>query len=55
MKNKALNILLCVCGILIALVSAFVLKGQVPKQLSGVLIGIGAGLFGMTFSTSITP
>ncbi|MBD8946184.1 MAG: hypothetical protein EGR97_02510 [Clostridiales bacterium] len=50
MKNKALNILLCVCGILIALVSAFVLKGQVPKQLSGVLISIGAGLFGMTAS-----
>lgn len=57
MKNKMLlYVLLAVAGIIIA-IAGFVLKGASAENLSGILMGVGAGIFGgsaaMVISTAI--
>ena len=49
MKNKKRNIILFLIGILFMLSTVF-LKEYLPRTVYGILIGLGAGLFGVTAS-----
>ena len=50
MNKKTLNIILLLFGISLFLLGLIFLRGETVKSLSGVCIGIGAGLFGMSIS-----
>lgn len=55
MKNrKGLYIILLLAGVVTFCAGALVMKNAAPKELSGVLIGVGAGLFGMSAGQLIT-
>lgn len=56
MKNKKMVIqgLLAVLGVILAGIGLFLLKGENIKSISGVCIGVGAGIFGMSLSGIIT-
>lgn len=53
LKKTSFYICTLICGILLAS-SSFIFKAMLSKPLEGVLIGIGAGLFGMSISNLIT-
>lgn len=48
MKNKkALYTILSAIGIILSCAAVFILNDTAPKEVSGVCIGVGAGLFGL--------
>ena len=50
MNKKVINIIQLIFGISLAIFGGVFLKGEVVKSISGICIGIGAGLFGMSIS-----
>jgi hypothetical protein len=50
MKNKVINIGLLMFGIVLFIFGGVFLKGYEVKSISGICIGIGASLFGMSVS-----
>lgn len=50
MNKKVINIIQLILGISLSIFGGIFLKGEAVKNISGICIGIGAGLFGMSIS-----
>jgi hypothetical protein len=50
MNKKVVHITLLIAGMVLAVMGGIVFRDMIPKSVGGVCIGVGAGIFGMSFS-----